>query len=144
MESTNDTGSLLGAGQLVTCRLDELRPYPSYVRHQLTVPASQLSALAERGDCAFLEPLVISRDRTIVDGHARLELARLRGRGTLPCIECDLTESEALNWLLQKHRRSTGMNDFAEYSWHWTLNLGSKRRRARTSKLVVDARIRQN
>jgi hypothetical protein len=112
MESTNDTGSLLGAGQLVTCRLDELRPHPSYVRHQLTVPASQLSVLAERGDCAFLEPLVISRDRTILDGHARLELARLRGRGTLPCIECDLTESEALQWLLQKHRRSTGMNDF--------------------------------
>jgi hypothetical protein len=144
MASTNDTGSLREAGQLVTCRLDELRPHPSYVRHQFSVPASQLSAIAERGDRAFLEPLVITRDRTILDGYARAELARLRGRGTLPCIECDLTESEALNWLLQKHRRSTGMNDFAEYSWHWTLNLGSKRRRDRTSKLVVEAKVRQN
>ena len=57
MESTNGNGSLLGAGQLVTCCLDELNPHPSYVRHHLAVPASQLSALAERGDRAFLEPL---------------------------------------------------------------------------------------
>jgi hypothetical protein len=113
MESTNDTGSLLGVGNLVTCSLDELHPHPSYDRHHLTVPASQLSAIADRGDLALLEPLVITRDRTILDGYARLELARLRGRATLPCIEYDLTESEALHWLLQKHRRSNGLNDFS-------------------------------
>src|SRR5271157_874373 len=113
MESTNGNGSLLGAGQLVTCLLDELRPHPSYVRHHLTVPACQLSALAERGDRAFLEPLVITQDRTILDGYARLELARLQGRATLLCIEYQLTESEALHWLLQKHRRSNGLNAFS-------------------------------
>ena len=113
MESKNDKGRLLGAGQLVTCRLDDLRPHPSYVRHHLAVPASQLSALAERGDRAFLEPLMITEDRTILDGYARLELARRRGRATLPCIAYELTESEALHWLLQKHRRSNGLNDFS-------------------------------
>ncbi len=56
---------------------------------------------------------MITRDRTILDGYARLELARLQGRATLPCIEFDLTESEALQWLLQKHRRSNGLNDFS-------------------------------
>jgi hypothetical protein len=112
MESTNGTGGL-GAGQLVTCRLDELRPHPSYARNCLTVPASQLSALAEQGDHAFLEPLVITQDRTILDGYARFELARLQGRATLPCIAYELTESEALHWLLQKHRRSNGLNDFS-------------------------------
>ena len=111
MESTNDMGSPLGASQLVTCRLDELSPHSSYVRHHLTVSVSKLSALAEHGDRAFLEPLVIARP-TILDGYVRFELARLQGRATLQCIECDLTESEALRWLLQKHRRSTGLNDF--------------------------------
>ena len=106
MESTNHNGSLLGGGQLVTCRLDELNPHPSYVRHHLAVPASQLSALAGRGDRAFLEPLMITQDRTILDGYARLELARLHGRATLLCIEYDLSEEEALHWLLQRHRRS--------------------------------------
>jgi hypothetical protein len=55
---------------------------------------------------------MITRDRTILDGYARLELARRRGRETLLCIAYELTESEALNWLLQKHLRSNGLNDF--------------------------------
>jgi hypothetical protein len=98
--------------QFVTYRVDELHPHPSYVRHQLTVPASKLSALAERGDLAFQEPLVITRERTILDGYARWELARLQGRLTLPCIEYELTEADALRWLLDRHRRSRGLNDF--------------------------------
>lgn len=91
-------------GRLVTCRPDELHPHPSYVRYRLTVPTSKLSTLAERGNLTFLEPLVIARDHTIVDGYARWELARQQGRPTLPCIEHELTDAEALNWLLQKHR----------------------------------------
>jgi len=112
MEPTNDNGSLLRAGQLVTCRLDELRPHPSYIRHCLMVPACQLSALSERGDRAFLEPLAITRDRTILDGYARWELARRKGRATLPCLEYDLSDEDALRWLLLRHCRSNGLNDF--------------------------------
>ena len=96
-------------GQLVTCRLGELRPHPSYVRHHLAVPACKLSALAERGDLAFQDPLLITRDHLILDGYARWELARKQGRPTLPCVEYDLTEAEALHCLLHRHRRS---NDF--------------------------------
>jgi hypothetical protein len=40
-------------GQLVTCRVDELRPHPGYVRHHITIPASQLSPLAGLGDLCF-------------------------------------------------------------------------------------------
>jgi hypothetical protein len=96
----------------VTCRLDELHPHPSYVRLRFTVPVSKLSALAEQGDLAFREPLVITRERIVIDGYARLELARRQGRPTLPCIEYELTEEEALRWLLQRHRRSNGLKDF--------------------------------
>jgi hypothetical protein len=100
-------------GLVTTCRLDELHPHPSYVRHHLTVPASQLSALAELGDLAFREPIIISRDRVIIDGYARVELARQQGRLTLSCNEYELTEAEALHWLLQRHRRSNGLNAFS-------------------------------
>ncbi len=51
-------------GRLVTCRLDELHPHPSYVRHHFAVSITKLSALAEQGDLAFREPLTITRDRT--------------------------------------------------------------------------------
>lgn len=99
--------------QLITCRLDELRRHPSYIRHHLAVSASKLSALAQQGERAFFEPLVITRDRTILDGYDRWELAQLQERASLPCIVFDLSESEALQWLLQKHRRSSGLNDFS-------------------------------
>ena len=56
---------------------------------------------------------MITQDHTIVDGYARWELARLQGLLTLPCMEYQLTEEEALHWLLQKHRRSNGFNDFS-------------------------------
>ena len=99
-------------GQPVTCGLSKLRPHPSYVRLRLAVPPSKLSALAEQGERAFREPLVITREHIVIDGYARWELARLRGRLTVPCVEYELTEEEVLRWLLQKHRRSNGMNDF--------------------------------
>ena len=112
MESTNGNASLLGAGELVTCRLDELRPHPSYVQHSLTVPTSQLSALAELGDLAFRERIVITQDRTIIDGYARVKLAQLKERQALPCIVYALTETEALQSLLQRHLQSSGWNAF--------------------------------
>jgi len=59
------------------------------------------------------EPLVITRDRIVIDGYARLELARRQGRMTLPCIEYELTEQEALHRLLQRLRQSNGPNAFS-------------------------------
>lgn len=115
-ENANSLCSAASAGDpwvlRVNCRVDELHPHPSYVRHHLTVPIAKLSALAEVGDLAFREPLVITRDGTILNGHARWELARIQGRLTVPCIAYELTEMEALEWLLQSHRRSSGLSDF--------------------------------
>ena len=99
-------------GRLVTCRPDELRPHPSYIRHNLAVHACQLSAVAELGDLTFREPLVITQDHIILDGFARWAFARLQGRSTLACIEYEMSEEEALQNLLQRHRRSSGLNDF--------------------------------
>lgn len=98
--------------RLVTCHPDELRPHPSFTRHNLAVNAWQLSAVAELGDLAFREPLSITQDHVILDGLARWELARLKKRLVLPCVEYELTEEEAIRWLLGKHRCSNGMNDF--------------------------------
>jgi hypothetical protein len=101
------------SGKFVSCQVKELRPHPSYLRHQLTVPTAELSALAEQGDEAFREALVITRDRFVIDGCALLESARQQGRPTLICIELDLNEAEGLKWLLRKSRRSNGLNAFS-------------------------------
>jgi hypothetical protein len=99
--------------RVIRCRVNELRPHPSYARHQLSVSASQLSALAALGSLAFREPIVITRNLTIIDGNARFQLAQLQKRETLQCLEYDLTEEEALRWLIQSHRPSWGLNAFS-------------------------------
>jgi hypothetical protein len=98
--------------QLVTCSVRELRPHPSYVRHNLSVQPFKLGALEELGEVAFAYPLLITRDKCIIDGYARWELAKRRGRPILNCIEYDLTSEEALEELIRKHRRSQGLTDF--------------------------------
>jgi membrane protease YdiL (CAAX protease family) len=55
---------------------------------------------------------MITRNGAIIDGYCRWELARRQGRTTVACIEYDLTEEEALHWLLQRHRRVEGLNAF--------------------------------
>jgi len=99
--------------RIVPCDPQDLRPHPSYARHGLTVPASKLSALRERGELAFAEHLLITRERTIIDGYARWKLAKEVKRPVLYCIEYELGEAEALQWLLQKHCRSNGLNAFS-------------------------------
>ena len=46
------------------------------------------------------------------DGYGRWELAKRKGRPTLQCVEYDLTEQQALKWLIQTHRPSQGLSDF--------------------------------
>jgi hypothetical protein len=101
-----------GPGQLVTCRVDELRAHPSYLRQKLSVTAPQLSALSAKGELAFRDPIIITRNRVVLDGYARWALARHRNREVLPCLEYDLTEEQGLEMLLQRHRRQAGLNSF--------------------------------
>ena len=93
-------------------RVGDLHPHPAYIRHHLGVSASKLSALVGLGDLAFREPLVVTDAGTIIDGHARWELARRRGRAMLLCIEYVLSAEEALHWLIQRHGRSGHLNAF--------------------------------
>jgi hypothetical protein len=99
--------------QLANRPLHELRPHPSYVQHQLSVSASQLSSLAGLGRLAFREPIVITRNGIVVHGYARWELARRQGRQTILCLEYDLTDEEALHWLIQSHRPLRGLNSYS-------------------------------
>ena len=100
-------------GRIVSCDPQDLRRHPSYAKHGLTVPADKLAVLRQRGESAFMEPLIITRDRVIIDGYARWELTKELKRPLMYCIEYDLPETEALEWLLQKHRRSNGFNDYS-------------------------------
>jgi hypothetical protein len=93
--------------------VEDLRKHPSYVRLGLSVPADQLSNFVEQGDLAFSQPIVITRNGIIIDGYARYQLALKEGRRTIPCLEYDLDEQEALRWLIRCHTPSRGLNGFS-------------------------------
>jgi hypothetical protein len=71
-----------------------------------------MSSLIARGDLAFREPIVITRDRKIIDGYARWELARRRGLSATLCIEHDLSEEDSLRWLIETHLPCRGLNAY--------------------------------
>jgi hypothetical protein len=74
---------------------------------------SESSTLIDPVDLALLEPLMITQDGTILAGHAQLESARKQGLLSLSCIEYELTEAEALQWILRKQLPSKGLNAFS-------------------------------
>jgi hypothetical protein len=94
------------------------------MRLGLSVHAARLSALAFCSELAFREPIVITRDRTIVHGYARWKLAQQQHRTTLSCTEYDLTEEEALRELLRRHLGSNRLMPSVGFSWLENLNLG--------------------
>lgn len=104
----------------MTCDPEDLRPHPSYARHGLAVSADELSVLRARGALAFLEHIPITLDWIIIDRYAHWELAK-ELKHTIHCIQYDLTEIEALEWLLQRQRRSTGLNDYSRIMLAWDL-----------------------
>lgn len=100
------------SGAFISCRVDELRPHPAYASSGISVSASALSVLIGRGEIAFQDPLLITRERTIVEGYDRWELAKQQKRPVLPCVQYDLSEEDALVWILQKLRPIKGVNSF--------------------------------
>jgi hypothetical protein len=102
----------LGPHEFVTLSLQELRPHPSYARHNLSVQPFKLAALEEQGEVAFSTPILITQDKFIIDGYTRLELAKRKGLRALNCIECNLTSEEALQELIRRNSRSHGWPDF--------------------------------
>lgn len=99
------------ACRLLLRRLDGLRPHPSYIKHGLSVSPSTLAALAESAE-PFQFPIIVTRTGIIIDGYARWELARQQCRGTIVCLEYDLSNEDALRWLIESHQPTKGLNGF--------------------------------
>jgi ParB-like chromosome segregation protein Spo0J len=96
-----------------TWQVANLRPHPSYARLGISVSASRLNALLDLGHDAFLFPLIVTSSGIVIDGYARLEVARMQDRTTVECIEYNISEEEALRRLLLCHRPSPGLSPFS-------------------------------
>ncbi|HKV91257.1 MAG TPA: hypothetical protein VJW20_01780 [Candidatus Angelobacter sp.] len=96
----------------VPWQVRDLKPHPGYAQLGIKIPASRLNELIELGEDAFIFPLFVTSAGIVIDGYARLEIARLQGRETVICVELDIPEEEALRRLILCHRRLTGLPAF--------------------------------
>jgi hypothetical protein len=87
--------------------VEKLIPHPALVRTQLLPSPARLAELELIGERIFDEPIVITHEGFIVDGHARWRIARQRGRKTLVCEVRVLSQGDAviriLDWNSQRH-----------------------------------------
>ena len=98
-------------GRLVHRPTATVRPHPTYQACCGPIAATRVRRVAQqRGP--IREPLLTTTAGTILDGHARWQVALDRQQPSLPCIEYNLTEDEALQIVIQHHRASEGLNDF--------------------------------
>ena len=98
--------------RVVSWQVRDLKPHPSYAQLGIKIPASRLNELIELGEDAFFFPLSVTSTGIVIDGYARLEIARLQGRQTVTCVEFDIPEDEALRRLILCHRRLAGLPAF--------------------------------
>ena len=98
-------------GRLVHRPAAELRPHPIYLELCGPIAATQVTRVSQQAG-AMLEPLLTTTDGTILDGRVRWPVAIDRQQPSLCCIEYDLTEEEALEFLLARHHTSESLNDF--------------------------------
>ena len=108
---TEPSNSAAPEGQLVERALDQLRAHPVYLD-----VCGPLAASPVPNDAAefspIIEPLLTTRDGLILEGHERWAMARQQDRRTMACVEYDLSEEEALKFMLNKCCRQDRLNDF--------------------------------
>lgn len=99
-------------GRWIECSTVSLRPHPHY--HELWGPiaSTRVSRVSQQAG-PIVEPLVTTSDGTILDGHARWQVAREKQQPMLPCLVYDVSEEEALGIVLQRHRAAGGLNAYA-------------------------------
>jgi len=106
-----NVGSRLAS--LILRPIDELRPHPSLVKLHIVPSTQDISAAIGKLEGVNMESLTTTQDGYILAGHAQWKIARRNGEKTLPCLQLDMTEEESLLWLIQKHQRSSSINDFS-------------------------------
>ena len=88
-----------------------LHPHPLYTALCGPIAAIRAQRVAAE-DGPIREPLTITADGTILDGHARWQVACDRRHSGLPCLVYDLTTEDALQLLVQRHRSVQGLNAY--------------------------------
>ena len=110
MTATAD-GAVESEGRLVHRAPEQLRPHPVYL--DVCGPmATVKTPHSPAGPTPVIAPLLTTKDGLILDGHRRWHLAAREGRPSVACIEYDLTDEQALLFMLDQYRCADRLNAF--------------------------------
>jgi ParB-like chromosome segregation protein Spo0J len=99
-------------GHCIERPTDSLRPHPQYLELWEPIALPRVSRVSQQSG-PIIEPLVITTDGTILDGHARWQVATERNQLTIPCLVYDVSQEESIEILIQRHRAAGGLNAYA-------------------------------
>jgi hypothetical protein len=89
-----------------------LHPHPALERYGIALTTVEHNRIAQQDDAAFQEAVEITTTGTILDGYAQWKTALHAHCSQILCIEYSLTDEQAIEWLLQRHRRRNGWNKY--------------------------------
>jgi hypothetical protein len=90
----------------------ELCPHPSLERYGIATTTAEHNRVAQQDDAALQEAVEITATGTILDGYAQWKKALDAHCSQILCIEYSLTDEQAIEWLLRRHRRRNGWNGY--------------------------------
>jgi hypothetical protein len=90
----------------------ELHPHPTLERYGIAALQAEHNKIARQDDALFHATVEITASRTILDGLAQWKSALGAKCSRILCIEYSLTDEQALEWLLRRHRRRNGWNSY--------------------------------
>jgi hypothetical protein len=90
----------------------ELHPHPTLERYGIALTTVEHNRIAQQDDAAFQEAVEITTAGTILDGYAQWKTALDAHCSQILCIEYSLTDEQAIEWLLRRHRRRNGWNSY--------------------------------
>ncbi len=108
---TTTGGRACVASRLVDRAPEELRPHPVCLEVRGPIRGSE-GRPPPSYSATVAEPVAITRAGLILDGYTRWQLAAREGRPSVACIEYELSDEQAVLFMLEKHRRSDWLNAF--------------------------------
>lgn len=93
-------------------QVEELNEYENNARKHGEEDICKIAQSIER--YGFNDPIGVWKDNIIIEGHGRLEAAKLLGMETVPCIKLDhLTDEQRREYAIAHNRTA----EFSEWDW---------------------------
>jgi hypothetical protein len=89
-----------------------LHLHPHLLRYGIASTIAEQNRIVQMGQTVHQEPIDVTTDRAILDGHPQWKVAVDAGRDQILCILHSLTAEQQLEWLLRRHRRRNGWNKY--------------------------------